>query len=108
LTLTLPPPQILDRVIDVERSDVYDYDRGFLNLGPDAAPELQSLAERETLQKMTQAACEQAILEQANEKAQVAITELLTLSGYRNVTVQTTRPESCGLQPPAAVSQEAS
>ncbi|MGB5970174.1 MAG: DUF4230 domain-containing protein, partial [Spirulinaceae cyanobacterium] len=38
VTIQLPPPEILDSKIDVDRSKVYHYDRGFLNLGPDVAP----------------------------------------------------------------------
>lgn len=95
LTITLPPPEILDRAVDVNRSKVYDYDRGFLNLGPDAAPDLQTLAQREALSKMGVAACEQDILGRANDKAQIAIAELLTLSGHENVVVQTTKAATC-------------
>ena len=51
VTLTLPPAQILDTKIDVARSNVYDYSRGFLNLGPDRAPELQDIAQKEALIK---------------------------------------------------------
>ncbi|HEY9886785.1 MAG TPA: DUF4230 domain-containing protein, partial [Candidatus Obscuribacterales bacterium] len=35
LRVTLPAPTILDSKIDVTRSEVFDYDRGFLGLGPD-------------------------------------------------------------------------
>ena len=49
--IQLPPPLILDRKIDVERSRVYDYNRGFLGLGPDTAPQLQTLAQQRTLEK---------------------------------------------------------
>ncbi|NEO83263.1 MAG: DUF4230 domain-containing protein [Spirulina sp. SIO3F2] len=100
LTVQLPPPQILDRLVDVGRSQVYDYNRGFLSLGPDVAPQLQTLAEREALAKLDIAACEQDILERANERAATAITELLTLSGYDNVVVNTTPADDCAeLQP---------
>lgn len=95
LTITLPPPQILDRAVDVSRSKVYDYNRGFLNLGPDVAPELQTLAQREALSKLSVAACEQDILGRANDKAKLAIAELLTLSGHENVVVETTEPKTC-------------
>jgi len=39
IQLQLPPPRLLDSKIDVNRSSVYDYDRGFLGLGPDVAPQ---------------------------------------------------------------------
>ncbi|TVQ55198.1 MAG: DUF4230 domain-containing protein [Spirulina sp. DLM2.Bin59] len=95
ITVNLPAPQILDRKIDVERSEVYDYNRGFLGLGPDAAPQLQTLAQRETLSQITLAACEQGILTQAGDRAEVAITQLLTLAGYNDITVTTAPPQDC-------------
>ena len=103
LEIQLPPPEILDRKIDVERSGVYEYNRGFLNLGPDVAPELQSLAERQTLQRMVVSACDQGLLEIANQKAQETIAQLFTHAGYTEVEVKTTPPlpESC----PSSVSR---
>lgn len=88
----LPAPQILDRKIDVDRSQVYDYDRGFLNLGPDVAPQLQTLAQRKTLDKIVAAACDRGVLEEANERAKLAITQLLSTAGYTKVEVRTTSP----------------
>ena len=97
--IQLPPPQILDRKIDVERSRVYDYNRGFLGLGPDTAPQLQTLAQRRTLEKIVTAACSQGILNDANERAEVAIAQLLTIAGYEAVEVEVTppEPEACAI-----------
>lgn len=93
VTLTLPPPQILDTKIDVARSNVYDYSRGFLNLGPDRAPELQEMAQAEALKKIEQAARDQKILDQANERAELVVTQLLTTAGFDEVIVKTS-PET--------------
>ena len=90
IKLTLPPPKLLDTKIDVARSDVYDYSRGFFNLRPDLAPELQSLAQQEALVKIERAACEQGILDQANDRAALVVTQLLQASGFSAVTVETT------------------
>ena len=97
--IQLPPPQILDRKIDVERSKVYDYNRGFLGLGPDTAPQLQTLAQRRTLEKIVTAACSQGILNEANDRAEVAIAQLLTIAGYEAVEVEVTppEPEACAI-----------
>jgi hypothetical protein len=62
----------------VNRSSVYDYDRGFLGLGPDTAPQLQSLAQQETLKKIQEAACKGNLLAQANDRAQLVVEKLLT------------------------------
>jgi hypothetical protein len=97
VTIQLPPPQILDSKIDVNRSEVYDYDRGFLDLGPDVAPQLQTLAQRQTLNEIVNTACEQGILTQANERAELTVTNLLANAGYDRVTVIRASPnlQSC-------------
>lgn len=92
VAITLPPPQVLDRKIDVTKSSVYEYDRGFLGLGPDTGPALQQLAQRTTLDRILTTACNQGILQEANDRAKVAITQLLTLSGYDTVQVKTQAP----------------
>ncbi|WNZ23547.1 DUF4230 domain-containing protein [Leptolyngbya sp. NK1-12] len=97
ILLRLPPPKILDSKIDVNRSQVYDYDRGFLGLGPDVAPELQELAQRETLSKIVAAACTDGVLQSANERAKLAVSQLLTTAGYSQFTIETQTPslEAC-------------
>jgi hypothetical protein len=57
----------------VRQSQVYDYDRGFLSLGPDVAPQLQTLAQQETLKNIVTQACRQGFLEEANQKAETTI-----------------------------------
>lgn len=100
VSLRLPPPEILDSKIDVTRSQVYDYDRGFLGLGPDAAPQLQELAQRETLQKIVQTACTQGVLEEANDRAKLVVSQLLTTAGYKEFSVDTqvADPKACEQQ----------
>jgi hypothetical protein len=92
IQLQLPPPRILDSKIDVNRSTVYDYDRGFLGLGPDTAPQLQSLAQQETLKKIQATACKENLLAQANDRAQLVVEKLLNTAGYKQVEVKTQSP----------------
>ena len=96
----LPAPEILDSKIDVHRSSVYDYNRGFLNLGPDVAPLLQTSAQRQTLEKIVTTACHKGVLEEANDRAKLAITQLLTTAGYEKVEVKTTAPLGCAALTP--------
>lgn len=91
ITIRLPPPRILDSKIDVSRSRVYDYDQGFLGLGPDA-PDLQTVAEQQALIQILEGACANGILKEANEKAQVAVTQLMSVSGYGQVIVEISPP----------------
>ena len=92
IQVLLPSPRILDAKIDVSHSKVYDYDRGFLGLGPDTAPELQDLAQEEALRKITSAACEEGILNEANQRAELVVKQLLSTAGYEDVSVETQPP----------------
>ena len=100
LRLTLPPPQILDSKLDLTRSNVYDYDRGFLGLGPDNAPTLQDQAQRQALAKIEAAACSQGLLQEANRRAQLTVEQLLATAGFRAVTVVTQPPPATCASPP--------
>ncbi len=108
LRIVLPPPRVLDHKIDVSRSKVFDYDRGFLGIGPDAAPELQTLAQQETLSRIVAAACENNLLQQANQRAETVVAQLLTTAGYVNAIVETQAPDtsSCTVAMPPAPLEE--
>ena len=93
LTVRLPMPKLLDSKIDVGRSSVYDYSRGALGLGPDVAPQLQTLAQQKALLKITDAACEKGILTQANDRAKLVIGQLLKVPAYKTITVQIQTPD---------------
>lgn len=108
LRLQLPPPRILDSKIDVNRSSVYDYDRGFMGLGPDSAPELQTLAQQETLRQIVDTACAQGILLEANNRAQQAVTTLLSTAGYKQIVVETQAPSAATCVAPEVSNQPAS
>ena len=64
----------------------------FLGLGPDTAPQLQSLAQQETLKKIQEAACKGNLLAQANDRAQLVVEKLLNTAGYKQVVVKTQSP----------------
>ncbi|MCG8363099.1 MAG: DUF4230 domain-containing protein [Pseudanabaenales cyanobacterium] len=97
IRVLLPPPRILDAKIDVARSNVYDYDRGFLGLGPDTAPELQNLAQKEALRKIVSSACAEGILKEANQRAELVVKQLLATAGYEDIAIETqpSAPETC-------------
>ena len=98
IEINLPAAEILDSKIDVKNSRVYDYNRGFLNLGPDVAPELQTLAQRQTLTEIVDTACKEGILTTANQRAKETIAQLLvSTNGYQKVKINTTMPTSCAM-----------
>lgn len=95
IKIKLPAPLILDSKIDVNRSQVYEYNRGFLSLGPDVAPTLYSQAQQESLLKVQETACQEGILTQANQRAEITVKALLEGAGYDNTEVETTEPKTC-------------
>lgn len=95
----LPPPQILTSKIDVNRSSVYDYNRGFLGLGPDTAPQLQTLAQQKALQTIVSTACNDGILQRANDRAKFVVTQLLSTAGYKDAIVETQPPSPQACSP---------
>ncbi|NJN31521.1 MAG: DUF4230 domain-containing protein [Synechococcales cyanobacterium RM1_1_8] len=95
LTIQLPPAQILDQKIDISRSQVYDYDRGFLGLGPDSAVELQSLASQAALDRIVTAACQQGILDQAGDRAKLVVQQLMATAG-QSASVEMQPAIGCG------------
>ncbi|MBW4519912.1 MAG: DUF4230 domain-containing protein [Scytolyngbya sp. HA4215-MV1] len=97
LRLRLPPPKVLDSKIDVNRSSVYDYDRGFLGLGPDVGPKLQELAQQEALKKITGAACKDRLLDKANDRAKLVVTQLLGVVKEKQIQIETqpASPNAC-------------
>jgi hypothetical protein len=92
IVIRLPPPQILDRKIDVNRSRVYNYEKGVMGLAPDISYSLQTLAQQEALSKISGAACGNGLLETANQKAELTVTRLVSFSGYSKITVETQPP----------------
>ncbi|NEQ43765.1 MAG: DUF4230 domain-containing protein [Leptolyngbya sp. SIOISBB] len=88
LRVMLPPPTIIDKKIDVGDSQVFAYDRGFLGLGPDRAPELQDQAQEVALQKLIFAACEEGILQQASDRAELVVGQLLQNTEFEQVIVE--------------------
>lgn len=92
IQIQLPPARILDSKIDVNRSSVYDYNRGVLGLGPDVAPDLQNLAQQEALKKIVGAACEDGLLNKASDRAKLVVTQLLSTAGYKEVSVEAPAP----------------
>lgn len=103
LTLRLPPPRILDSKVDVAKSSVYDYNRGALGLGPDVAPQLQTLAQQRALEKIRSAACEKGILEKASDRAKLVVEQLIHVPAYKNVVVTTQPPDQQTCQAPPAI-----
>ncbi|WP_035990784.1 DUF4230 domain-containing protein [Leptolyngbya sp. KIOST-1] len=101
IQVTLPPAKILDSKIDLSRSNVFDYSRGFLGLGPDVAPELQEKAQQEALIKIEEAACQENLLAEANRRAEVTVAQLLATAGFETVTVTTQPPTNSACAAPA-------
>jgi hypothetical protein len=96
IQIRIPAPQIIDSKIDVNDTRIYDYDQGFLNLGPNIGPQLADMAQEEALLKVTTAACENGILEEANSRAAIVLEGLfMGIADGRRVEIITQAPRSC-------------
>jgi hypothetical protein len=96
IRIRVPPPRLIDSKVDVNQTRVYDYDQGFLNLGPDVGPQLADRAQEEALAKIKTAACENGILEEANQRAAVILQGLFTgIADGRRVEIITQPPANC-------------
>ena len=92
VTITLPPPQLAEAVIDLERSRVYDRDRGLLDRvesvfedSPTSDQDLIALSQ----DKLEAAAREDAGLQAAAERnTRQMLVGLLTGLGFESVTVR--------------------
>ncbi len=96
IQIRIPPPRIIDAKIDVDRTRVYDYDQGFLSLGPDVGPQLADMAQEEALMKVSVSACENGILEEANARAAIVLQGLFGgVADGRIVEIVTQAPTAC-------------
>ena len=96
VTVLLPYPEVLDSYIDVEKSKVYDYDRGFLNLGPNSGIEMQNKAQADSLNEIVKTACNENILEDSKEKASTLIESIYKSAGFDKVEITFSEPIKCG------------
>lgn len=76
--VVLPGPTIQGINLNVELSDTVGYSRGTLGLGPDNGVELQAIAQKKAIAKMSESACSSGILEKARESAQEELSRLLS------------------------------
>ena len=86
IIIRLPPPEIQEKTLDPDRSSVYDIDRPIMG---EVDPGLINEAQRVGLQRITQAVCEQGILNQANTQAELAIKALFSNANFDQVNVVT-------------------
>jgi predicted RNA-binding protein Jag len=78
---------------------LYDYNKGFLSLGPDLV-KLQESALRESIRKIEQASCKEWLMKTANERvqqtAQSFLNQLLNNKGYTvSVKIQIPSDDTC-------------
>ena len=99
VTVSLPVLKVLDTKLDVNQSRLYDYNKGFLSLGPDLV-KLQESALRESIRKIEQASCKEWLMKTANDRvqqtAQSFLNQLLNNKGYTvSVKIQISNDDTC-------------
>ena len=83
VTIDLPEPEILSASLDEERTRVYDRDFSPLNFRPD--DDLVEEARLQTVQKITDAARENEILDTAEHNAEDSVRAFVTTLGFEEV-----------------------
>jgi hypothetical protein len=95
VTLQLPPAEIFQATLDNSKTRVYSRDRGIF--APDN-PNLETQARQEAEQQILQAACEDGIMLKATQNAEQAVTQLLGLFEFAQITVVPSSPAACGVE----------
>ena len=90
--IILPPPYIIETVLDVERSELLDHHRNWF--GPNTEIDLQEKAQKDAIEKIRLEACENGILEAANKNAQEIVENILSVSGYTDIIIETQSPKT--------------
>ncbi len=92
VSIALPPPIIISQRVDMERTYVYDYERGFIGSlippDPNWVIEVQGRAEAVIVER----AITDGILDKATTNAQVQLTALMYSLGFKKVEFVTTAP----------------
>jgi Protein of unknown function (DUF4230) len=89
--ILLPPPQITNVGLNVQRSSVLaNYKRWF---GPNVELELQDQAQREALKQIRAAACNQQLIDMTNANAKQLVERILQTAGYQEVIIETQTPQ---------------
>ncbi len=86
VTIDLPEPEILSASLDEERTRVYDRDFSPLNFRPD--DDLVEEARLQAVQKITDAARENEILDTAEHNAEDSVRAFVTTLGFEEVRVR--------------------
>ena len=96
IIVKLPPSKIIDKKINVDISKVYQYEGGWLS-NKNTSYQLLTKAQQTAESKIITGACQSKILETANQKAELAVDRLLTISGYDVEVIPAGTYGSCNL-----------
>ncbi|OAB61879.1 hypothetical protein AY599_27490 [Leptolyngbya valderiana BDU 20041] len=97
ITLHLPPPYLVQMDLDVERSEVLEHNRAWF--APNTETELYTQAQRQALQQIREEACQEGLLEKANQEAAAVVRNILEAARYDDITIEThsPNPQTCTL-----------
>jgi len=90
--LTLPPPQILSKGLDADKSGIYDLDTPWLG---ELDADTVNLAQQNAMVLIMEQACAQDILGKANQNAEVEFARLLSTLAFEEVEVITQPGMGC-------------
>lgn len=91
IKVKLPPVEIFSSNIDEQKTRVYDRQTNLMG----ASPSLETEARRGSVYKILATACEDGIMQHANQDAKDAVERILRLSGFATVAVESAPVPSC-------------
>lgn len=93
IDVRLPAVEIFDTSLDEQQTRVYNRQSGLVTrLISKPDPDLESQARQQGVQQILKSACEDGILDQAAKDGKLAVTQLLSLSGFNSVQVEIASP----------------
>ncbi len=93
IKVELPPPQIITSFLHINNSKVVD--DYTLWWGSNDKVQLLDKAQKESLKRITDKACNKKILEAANDNAKEVVYQILSKTKYKNIEILTQEPTEC-------------
>lgn len=87
IQVLLPPPYLIQSDLDVSRSGILEHHRAWL--APNVETTLYTQAQRKALRQIQQEACQEGLLQKANQEAIAILRQVLTAAEYEEISIQT-------------------
>lgn len=93
IQVLLPPPYLVQLELDVERSGIIEHHRAWL--APNVETTLYTEVQRKALREIRQEACQEGLIEKANQEAEAIVRRVLEAANYEEIAIET-QPAAAG------------